>query len=826
MPYKINTVSLQGVRGFNKPEKLNLSDGVTLLYGENGTGKSSFLQSIEWAITGGIPFMKGGDFAREDAIVNLFNKSKKAVVEIDLSNNEKAFTISRTRKISSKTATGKQPVELKSEELTLNDDEAEIQIQKTLKIDPDTFSQSKYLHQETIREILNSKPEERSQAIDKLIGTFEIREFAKTIDIERKVNSSIKTIQETLDSVKRDKIQFLLNLKRSLEETKSALIKKGNQEQDLAISSLLANITQSKNNVSELSKKYGVTKSTDINIQPNAQSMIEGQRTLLNHLNTLDRARLEAINRISSQELTLKSNSKRYGELYQLLQGLKQTDSQTMIQRIKEIHGELEKSTSQIKEIRQKLASLPHKRSIYETNKARIAAEKAKLDLIEKDFGKPNEIEQKIEKGNQEFTVIQSDLDKLSGLQNLLSMAIEHLEVTKTAECPVCLRGINNEELTKELRLKISDNIAASIKNLRESQKKIKTDKRALEEKLEETNRLIQTLITLEKNLLGDAEQLRLLVPDFEKENLDKIIEKWENDINTLSGKESELRAEENKINDLLARLSQLTAEVGEIEKELQKTTSSKSEGPELMVKVEELCTTLDGQIAEYSDSSEVDGLRTTLSSYIDILNYLKDEAQVLAAEKELPMVANQIKGLETRIKQLQGFASSVQSIKQIATQYEKEASIAELNRLEKDINNYYSQILGHPYFKHIKIDIEKENPLIFSIRAASVQEDTYIPTRFSTAQLNAVALAIFMSYNNQQMGELPIMILDDPTQNMDAAHKEAFAKLISTLGSQKQVIIATEDNDTKIFLEKHCNNIKTYRFGNWTRDGTNIQTP
>ena len=825
MPYKINTFVFKVLRGFNKEERIDLGDGVTLLYGANGTGKSSLLQSIEWGITGNVPSMKGGDFTREDAIVNLFSKSKKATVGLSLSNKEHLIVLSRTRKMSTRTSSGKQPLEVTQGAKTFNDEEAEMELKNALGIDLEDFSRSKFLHQETIREVLNAKPEDRSQAIDKLIGIFEIREFSKTIDIERKVNSSIKTIQETLDSVKRDKIQFLLNLKRSLEETKSTLIKKGNQEQDLAISSLLANITQSKNNVSELSKKYGVLKSTDINIQQNAQSMIEAQKTLVNHLNALDRARLEAINRISSQELTLKSNSKRYGELYQLLQGLKQTDSQTMIQRIKEIHGELEKSTSQIKDIRQKLASLPHKRSIYETNKARIAAEKAKLGSIEKDFGKPNEIEQKIEKGNQEFTVIQSDLDKLSGLQNLLSMAIEHLEVTKTTECPVCLRGINNEELTKELKLKISDNIAASIKNLRESQKKTKSDKRALEEKLEESNRLIQTLSTLEKTLLGDAEQLRLLVPDFEKENLDRVTEKWENDIKTLSGKESELREEEHKINDILARLSKLTSEVGEIEKELQKTTSSKSEGPELIVKVEDLCTTLDGQIAEYSNSSEVDGLRTTLSSYVDILNYLKDESQVLAAEKELPMVENQIKGLEKRIKQLQGFASSVQSIKQIATQYEKEASIAELNRLEKDINNYYSQILGHPYFKHIKIDIEKENPLIFSIRAASVQEDTYIPTRFSTAQLNAVALAIFMSYNNQQMGELPIMILDDPTQNMDAAHKEAFAKLISTLGSQKQVIIATEDNDTKTFLEKYCNNIKTYRFGNWTRDGTNIQT-
>ncbi len=80
------------------------------------------------------------------------------------------------------------------------------------------------------------------------------------------------------------------------------------------------------------------------------------------------------------------------------------------------------------------------------------------------------------------------------------------------------------------------------------------------------------------------------------------------------------------------------------------------------------------------------------------------------------------------------------------------------------------------------------------------------------------------MSYNSQQIGDLPIMILDDPTQNMDSPHKEAFAKLIATLHPQKQIIIATEDADTRRFLEKHCANIQTYEFGNWTQDGTEIR--
>ena len=256
----------------------------------------------------------------------------------------------------------------------------------------------------------------------------------------------------------------------------------------------------------------------------------------------------------------------------------------------------------------------------------------------------------------------------------------------------------------------------------------------------------------------------------------------------------------------------------------LQKATYSTAEGSALITKIDEVTRILDVEISKYSDSLVIDSLRKTLSDLADVLNLLRDDERVTAAEKELPLVEKQIKDLEERSSKLQALASSLQSIRQMAVVFEKEASIAQLKRLEDAINLYYGKIQGHPHFARLKIDIEKEDPLIFSIRAASKQEDTYIPTRFSTAQLNSVALSIFMSYSTQQAGDFPIMIFDDPTQNMDVTHKESFAKLVATLPPSFQVIIATEDNDTRKFLEKHCTGIKTYELGNWTPEGTEVK--
>jgi len=291
-----------------------------------------------------------------------------------------------------------------------------------------------------------------------------------------------------------------------------------------------------------------------------------------------------------------------------------------------------------------------------------------------------------------------------------------------------------------------------------------------------------------------------------------------------LSGRETELGSEQGRLRDILSRLSELLDKLKRFQDELQTETSSTTEGQSLLNKVEELIAALDGDTNRYRDSTAIDSLRGAISTLNEVLTYLRDEERLNAAEKELPTVQKQIDDLESRKSSLQSLAASLRSIRQIATQYEKEASITQLKRLEYEINHNYTKIQGHPHFTRLKIDIEKEDPLIFSFRAASEQEDTYIPTRFSTAQLNIAALSIFMSNSSQQAGELPIMILDDSTQNMDTAHKEAFAKLVATLPPRHQVIVATEDDETRRFLEKHCKDIKTYELRNWTTDGPEIR--
>ncbi|MBN1682083.1 SMC family ATPase [Candidatus Bathyarchaeota archaeon] len=823
MPYRITTVRVNGIRGMNKPEEVAFSEGITLFYGQNGSGKSSLLQAIEWGITGKISYMKGGDFTREDAVVNLFTKSKRGTVELILEDATKKISLQRTRRIA-RTSSGKQPLEMKIDGKTISSDETEVELEKILKISLEGFSQSKYLHQETLREVLQAKPEEKSQAIDKLLGTYEVRDFVKTLDIDRQIITSITSLQDTIETINREKVQFLLNLRQSLIETKTKLIQQGLNEEELTVAMTLQKLNHSISEINALQTKYNIQLQNFPTIQPNSKSIIEIYRVLQSQLNNLDRARLENINQLTQKISYLRANSSAYKEAKDKLQGINEVNTETINLKIEELKNELNRVTELIKTVRQKLAILPVKSNVYNSLKAKLNVGQTKLIDSQNEYGNTKQIQNTIQKLSEEITIIQNELNKLSGQQRLITIAIESLEQTKAQECPVCSHSIDYTTLVKDLKLKVSEDIQRKSKDLCELENQKKISVRELGDEKEKQEQLKRNLFQLKESLALAAEELSKLVPDFELQTLDDITQSWENEIKETSIKEAQLMQELSSLNILLQNFTQLLSSVNKLEKLLQQETSSQKVGAELSEAAEQIITSLEYNIGEYSDSTTIDAQRNNLSRLADIITFLRDEERSTETEKELPLVEKKIKVLEARISSLQILLAQLNTIKQLAVQYQKEAALTQLKRLEDEINSFYSKIEGHPHFKQLKIDVEKEEPLIFSFKAEGAQGDTYISTRFSTAQFNAAALSIFMSNSSQQAGELPIMIFDDPTQNMDTAHKEAFAKLASTLSPKFQVIIATEDEEVKTFLEKHCKKIMTYYLGEWTLEGPDIK--
>lgn len=89
---KINSVHISGIRGIKDPLELNLNKKSILLYGDNGSGKSSITDAFEWYYydkVGHLISEETGATKGKGAIRNLFlGNSEDAVIKIECSNSK------------------------------------------------------------------------------------------------------------------------------------------------------------------------------------------------------------------------------------------------------------------------------------------------------------------------------------------------------------------------------------------------------------------------------------------------------------------------------------------------------------------------------------------------------------------------------------------------------------------------------------------------------------------------------------------------------------------------------------------------------------------
>ncbi|HHT9112141.1 MAG TPA: hypothetical protein ACFYD0_02355 [Candidatus Wunengus sp. YC65] len=89
---KIKSINISGIRGIKNPLLLNLNKKSILIFGENGSGKSSLTDAIEWYYTDGIKHLASeetGSTKGRGALRNLFiPNSEDAFISIQYSNNK------------------------------------------------------------------------------------------------------------------------------------------------------------------------------------------------------------------------------------------------------------------------------------------------------------------------------------------------------------------------------------------------------------------------------------------------------------------------------------------------------------------------------------------------------------------------------------------------------------------------------------------------------------------------------------------------------------------------------------------------------------------
>ncbi len=821
---KIDGVNLSGFRGINTPRRVEFGPGVTLLFGANGSGKSSILQAIEWSLTGSLPYLSGHDFVREDAIANLFHQNL-STVETAVREGEQSLTCTRARKMAKSTSRGSSEFTLELGKEVLHDEEAQSKIDSLMGFAPADFSKVAYLHQESVKELLSVDPKERSRAIDKLLGTFEARELTEALDVKRALSMKGTLLQDRIDALNRDKVQFAVNLRSRLARRKADLLKTDLRESDFTLDAARSEVVSVQKKIDEMAESCKAVRTASEAPSPVLEEIVKAAQTLETDLRSLDRQRtlLHGELRRKKQEIEAAMVGLRNAESD--LQAFSGLTLEVLSEEEKRIEGELERQGPKSREVGDKMSSLLSVQTQV-SNSVSFLREKSREEqaTVQKYQGGVQLVEL-TSRLAEELRRTTSSLEGLSKLGRLASLAADYISAEKPSSCPVCEQDIAYTSVLQTLsdRAKKSgppamDDLRTREEDLRKRLAGAEQDQRDLE-RIE--NEMTKEKENLQHNLANASKVLgETVTEDFE---FGSRIISLRDELRRQTDGVLEIRTSLDRLREQKRGLTKAAGALSKAEEELQALCGTQGHGDLLLEHAERMTVELERSITEYGETTAVDELSARLDRVGVVLDYLKDESELENVEKELPNVTDLIGRLEAAKAALAGLAGSLGAIRQAALAYEEDAVVGELESLGQTINAHYSMLLGHPVFHEISIAIERREPLIYSIRAEGNEGSTYIPTRFSTAQMNCVAIALFLANNQKLAANFGTILMDDPTQSMDRVHKAALAKLISKLSGEKQVVVATQDTEFTDLLVAECGEVKKYNFGEWSSDGPSI---
>ena len=831
MPFRIIHFNAEGVRGINRPLKKDLQPGLTILYGSNGTGKTSVLQSIEWCLTGKLPYLKGPDFREEDAIVNLFAHGKTAKVTLIISDGKRKITVTRSRKMG-KSTTAKSSLEVKEEGgERFEDEDGQLHLAKLLEAASIDFPRSVYLHQEAMHDLVSEDPEKRSEVIDRLLGTHAIRELIEVVDPKTSISKRVKELSGSLTSLDRDRAQFAVGLRRRLEERKGELLKTGYNKQELSREYMVEELQRFSKDLSNFATQIGLKEPKIEKADDDIFSISKSFNSADVTTTEVDRQRITALQGLEAQKFRVQT----------LTDAVRRAQAQ--IDKLGTSKGvtELEEERTSCSNL---IDSLNNKRANLRSNLTHLTNAQTKLDAIEAQtmrfkssiasietrWANEKEIVDSLKKLEDDLEKVRSEFNRIGTLDRIVTLGANYIEETQPHECPICTQQIQAEIVVTRLRTQTSHALAERSKALEDREKEFSANIMDTGKMLDEyrsSQKELQRLGSARRDALALAEtKIGVTLPaDLTKEIEDagSKLEDLDRQIKGESQRLQELDRRYHEVENSLSSLADFTKKLA-LEVEFFGHDNSPPAN-ELMNKAHLRLVELDSMSARYKDEKAIDNFRGRLAQFREILNYLKSEEEVLTTEKDLPNTNAQIQEMKTRVNSLQELEASLAAIRQVALEYQKEAVTSELSSIEISMNHYYKLMDGHPVFQELQISVnDKKEPIIYSIMAMGPTSSTRISTRFSTAQENIVAFCIFLSNHDKLSKRFKTLIFDDPDQSMDPNHRDKMVQVIKELASDNQILIATQEPELMEKLSHAVPKTDVVKFKEWAEDGCSVE--
>ncbi len=801
----IKSIKLKNIRSYRDTTEIEIPEGKTLFLGDIGSGKSTILQAIEFALFG------TGTSSESIKASSLLRRGEKTgYVELKAIIDNKEVIIRRNlKRLKNSIKQDNGYIIINGVKSVLSPSELKYKVLELLNYPEDLVKKSKspifrftvYTPQEQMKQIFNMSDDERKETFRKI---FQIEKYKRIRD-----NSTV------LRQLLKEKKDYIEGYCSDLESKENELKEKRNKiaEIENKAKNIDQELTKLKEKEQSLKDKQALLKEKRDNLLK-LEKESSGIQSKIEHLAKEITNTKEENERLNKEIATLKEEIQSYkipGE-----------SKEALSNKLKELNNEINQYTIQKNSIINQLENIESQLNRLKRDEEQLNSLIKRKEELEKSTGeKPESLKQQIqtkkelkeklveERNNLEKTRYSNE-NKINEARALISKILD-LKV-----CPLCLQEVNDEH-----KIKIKQENTKKAEELEKENQALLTKINEINEKIKNLDSEIDLLNKKYENMLVTVESLNSLNQQISRIN-QELINKTEliakkQELNEKLNKLSEINIDEKK--KIMQELEQKIELINTVEKKemiikekLKRIENNSNKIAKLKESIKELNRTqielsdkkkaLEQEIEELKPvEDEVIKLKEKISEYnsekkllLERLDELKRETEKL--NKEIDEKKDLMKKL-TEIKKILSWLSD--TFNPMVENIEKHLFARVYHRFNELFKKWLGKLIDE---ESLKVDLD----LSFSPRITQNGYDASI-FDLSGGEKTSIALAYRLALNqviNDLMSEIKtkdVIILDEPTDGFSSEQMDKVRDVLNELNI-KQIILVSHENKIESFVD------------------------
>lgn len=735
----------------HRDTELKFGDGTNVLVGIMGSGKSSVMEGITYALFGTLPAVQTRRIKLEDLITSRPKPLDRAEVEVRfLSPDGDEYIVKRV--IERGAGTTLSELRKASGELIESPSSSRVTdvIKTILDLDYDLFERAIYSEQNRLDYFLTLQRGRRMESIDELLGINKLEKARKSVGtMANRVTDRASERETAAANLKQDSsipslptyTQELLKLEASKDETRAKL-----QKLQPELESIRAQDQQFRR--------------TELELRGLEQSLreVEGAVGALNRTIEEMKLRLGAHAGVSVDLIRAEvgklelANAEKASNLNLLRSELTAAASwlQSLETRKNMTRGAVEKLAAQIERKRE----------------ARV-----RLDSL-----KPDELASRVEKLRAELRKVEDSLAGHRARIQDLKLAMEEL-TGAGAVCPVCESPLDEKRKQQLLAQRREE-----LRELSKLEDDAETSSTKLGEELHRAQELHRSAILIEKEV-EDLPRLEAEHSDISKQmsEVETEIPNQREKSEKLSDEVERARREADELHDRLSNMRQVLQGRVDLDVRILDQRLKLEERARVQMKL--------NQIKATYDEAKAEAVRKRVEELVGSQERLRAELigkeQLIAEKKRLVESIQEkvelIKRYEAEVKCLREAAQALNTIQTALVRTQNAMRKMFIEGVNLVMNDLWDGIYPYGDFVGIRLDVEEGDrggDYILQLRDRS---GNWIPVEgiASGGERTDAALALRISFSIVLAPKLKWIVFDEPTHNLDAEGIQELAKVL-----------------------------------------------